>query len=108
MTTELTDSKTETPILYAQSLQPNQLSDHHDWISVRAEALLDGYWDKLPAAPIKAEIMADWMAALQQFTPDEIRKGCRDYLSGPNCKRKPKPGDICALIYADRRRRAGQ
>lgn len=46
--------------------------------------------------------MADWMDALQNYSPDEIRAACREYLSGPNCDRKPKPGDLRGLIDAKR------
>lgn len=42
--------------------------------------------------------MADWMDALVNFSPDEIRTACREYLNGPDHARKPKPGDISALI----------
>lgn len=45
------------------------------------------------------------MDALQNFSPEEIRSGCRDYLSGPDCDRKPKPGDIRDMIN---RRRAAE
>lgn len=42
--------------------------------------------------------MADWMDALVNFSPDEIRTACREYLNGPDHARKPKPGDISGLI----------
>lgn len=69
---------------------------------MRVEALLDGYWQSRPGDLVKAEILADWMDALQNFTPDEIRRACRDYLAGPDCQRKPKPGDIRALVIRAR------
>jgi hypothetical protein len=69
---------------------------------LRVEALLDGYWQSRPGDLVKAEILADWMEALQNFTPDEIRRACRDYLSSPECQRKPKPGDIRALVIRAR------
>lgn len=49
--------------------------------------------------------MADWMDALQNYSPDEIRYGCREYLKGEDRARKPKPGDIRSLIDADRAKR---
>ena len=90
--------------LYAQSLSPQECTNHRAWIGLRVEALLDGYWQNRPSDLVKAEILADWMDALQNFSPDEIRAGCRDYLSGQDCDRKPKPGDIRDLI--NRRRGA--
>ena len=88
--------------LYAQSLSPQECTKHRAWIGVRIEALLDGYWQSRPSDVVKAEIMADWMDALQNYSPDEIRVACREYLSGPNCDRKPKPGDLRGLIDARR------
>lgn len=66
------------------------------------EALLDGYWQSRPSDAVKAEIMADWMDALVNFSPDEIRTACREYLNGPDHARKPKPGDISSLIQQAR------
>lgn len=91
--------------LYAQSLSPQECTSHRAWIGVRVEALLDGYWQNRPSDLVKAEILADWMDALQNFSPDEIRAGCRDYLSSQDCDRKPKPGDIRDMIN---RRRAAE
>lgn len=94
---------TSPPIqLYAQSLSPQQCAEHRAWIGVRVEALLIDYWREKPSDLVKAEILADWMDALQNFTPDEIRRACRDYLSGSDCQRKPKPGDIRALVIKAR------
>ena len=89
-------------INYGSSISQRELSEFRAWIGVRVEALLDGYWDKKPSDHVKAEILADWMASLQTFTPDEIRTACREYLKGPDCARKPKPGDICAIINCRR------
>lgn len=69
---------------------------------MRVEALLDGYWQSRPSDAVKAEIMADWMDALVNFSPDEIRAACREYLNGPDHARKPKPGDISALVQQSR------
>jgi hypothetical protein len=51
---------------------------------------------------VKAEILGDWMDALENFTPDEIRAGCREYLDGQHRDRKPKTGDILELLVAKR------
>ncbi|KFI27792.1 hypothetical protein CN97_00845 [Haematobacter massiliensis] len=88
--------------LYAQSLSPSDCDKHRAWIAIRVEALLDGYWQNRPSDLVKAEILADWMDALQNFAPDEIRRACRDYLAGPDCARKPKPGDIRDVILSHR------
>lgn len=47
-------------------------------------------------------ILQDWMAALENFDPEEIGAACRAYLSGGNCRAKPKPGDIIGLINKER------
>lgn len=90
---------------YASSLSPQKASEHNAWIGVRVEALLEPYWDKRPSDLVRAEMLMDWMTALQMFTPDEIRAACRDYLNGPDCKARPKPGDIRALIVRARSER---
>jgi hypothetical protein len=72
------------------------------FIGVRAEALLEPYWDARPSDLVKAEILTDWMAALQGYSPDEIRNACRAYLQGHDCRIKPKPGDIRRIIDTDR------
>ncbi len=88
--------------LYAQSLSPQECTKHRAWIGVRVEALLDGYWQSRPSDLVKAEILADWMDALQNYAPEEIRAACREYLAGPDCARKPKPGDIKAIMQTHR------
>lgn len=95
---------TEMIQLYALSLTPQECDEHRAWIGVRIEALLDPYWDKRPSDLVKAEIVMDWMDALQNYSPDEIRAGCRRYLSGAKRASKPKPGDIraeCDAMRAD-------
>ena len=89
-------------INFASSLSPQGRAEHRAFIGVRADALLDPYWDKRPSDLVKAEIMMDWMSALQEFSPDEIRAACRAYLNGPDCRSKPKPGDIVRIINAAR------
>jgi len=42
------------------------------------------------------------MDALQNFAPDEIRAACREYLTRDDASRKPKPGDIVALVHKAR------
>lgn len=64
--------------------------------------MLDGYWNSRPSDAVKAEIMADWMDALENYHPDEIRAACRAYVNGPNRDRKPKTGDIVELIVGKR------
>lgn len=87
---------------YVQSLSPREAFEHRAWIGVRIEALLDGYWNSRPSDAVKAEIMADWMDALENYHPDEIRAACRGYVNGPNRDRKPKTGDIVELIVGKR------
>lgn len=87
---------------YVQSLSQQEAFKHRAWIGVRVEAMLDGYWNSRPSDAVKAEIMADWMDALENFHPDEIRTACRQYLEGPNRDRKPKTGDIVELIVGRR------
>jgi hypothetical protein len=90
---------------YASSLPPRKVDEHRAFIGLRIEALLDPYWDRRPADLILAEIVLDWMDALQMFTPEEIRTACREYLNGPDRRSKPKPGDIRALIVKARSER---
>lgn len=87
---------------YVQSLSPQEAFNHRAWIGVRIEALLDGYWNSRPSDAVKAEMMADWMDALENYHPDEIRAACRAYANGPNRDRKPKTGDIVELIVGKR------
>ncbi len=69
---------------------------------MRVEATLDGYWQSCPPDLVKEEILGDWMAALEAFTEQEIREGFREYGNGPDCKRKPKTGDIRKIILSNR------
>ena len=87
--------------LYGSSLTQPERDKHRAFIGVRVEALLDGYWQNRPSDIVKAEIIMDWMDALEAFTPDEIRNACRDWLKN-NPRRKPNTGDIRGLILADR------
>ena len=48
------------------------------------------------------EIIGDWLAALENYAPEEITRACRKYADGINRNRKPKTGDIVALIDAER------
>lgn len=41
--------------------------------------------------------MLDWISALEQFTPDEIRMACREWVR-ENPRRRPNFGDIRGLI----------
>ena len=102
MTTELAKAKDCPTIqLYGQSLPQQQRSKHRAWIGVRIEALLDGYWQNLPSEPVKAEILGDWMAGLEAFSPDEITAACREWQQH-NPRRKPNVGDIRAPILRNR------
>lgn len=88
--------------LYAQSLGQQERFKHRAWIGVRVEALLDGYWQTRPSDAVKDEILRDWIDALENFTPDEIRAACRSYMNGADRARKPKPGDIRAVVLSSR------
>jgi len=86
--------------LYGQSLPPQERSRHRAWIGLRVEALLDHYWKDRPSEAVKAEIMADWMAALEAFTRDEIMQACREWARDETTK--PKPASIRSLILLER------
>jgi hypothetical protein len=88
----------------ASSLPQPEHDKHRAWIGVRVEALLDGYWQTNPPAPVKALILADWMAALEDCTQDEITAACREWLRDEP-RVKPKPGDIAKLIRDERGRK---
>lgn len=83
-------------------MPPQDRLKHRAWIGVRIEALLDGYWSARPSEAVKAEILTDWMDALENFTPDEIRAACREYMEGPDRARKPKTGDLIEMLVAKR------
>ena len=99
MTTEV--STTTAPIrLYGQSLPPPERSRHRAWIGLRVEALLEHYWQSRPSEAVKAEVMADWMAALEGFSRDEIMAACREWAR--DGQRKPKPADIREIVLRER------
>lgn len=74
---------------------------HRLWIGLRAEALLDGYWQNRPSEAVKEEIVADWIAALEAFTPEEIRDACREWVNA-NPRQKPNQGGVRQIILAKR------
>lgn len=65
---------------------------------------MDPYWDRRPPDAVKDEILRDWFAALENYSPDEITRACRKYADGIDRQRKPKTGDIVALMDAERGR----
>lgn len=86
---------------YGQSLEPQARSKHRAWIGVRVQALLANYWQSMPDEATLSLIFQDWIDALDHFTPEEITKACRDWVSREP-RRRPNFGDISALIVADR------
>ena len=86
--------------LYGQSLPPPERSKHRAWIGLRVEALLEHYWQSRPSEAVKAEVFADWMAALEAFTRDEIMAACREWARDGN--RKPRPADIREIVLRER------
>ena len=86
---------------FAHTLQqrgtPEDIEMHRAWIAIRAEALLDRYWDRRPSLPVIEVTASDWMHHLQQFTPEEITRACRAYQASKDRNRKPGPGDIAML-----------
>ena len=89
--------------LYAQSLTPRERSKHRAWIGVKVEAALSHHWTDDPSDLVKQEILRDWMEALENYTEAEIRAAFRQHTAErPN--QKPKPGNIRALVIAQRQR----
>ncbi len=86
---------------YSSSLTSQDRSKHLAWIGVRVEALLDGYWRADVSDPVKGMVLADWISALEAFSPDEITAACREWLNAEP-RRKPKPGDIRRIILNNR------
>ncbi len=74
---------------------------------MRVEALLDGYWQNRPSDVVKEEIIADWMAGLEAFLPDEIRTACRTWQQDEP-RRKPNVGDIRKVILSNRAKAAAK
>lgn len=95
----LTSGSDYAALLQASKTQ-RDIERHHVWLAARVEALLDNYWQTRPSAAVLAITTADWIDALDQYTPKEVTEACRRYLSGPDCKRKPKPGQIRSLCAA--------
>ena len=83
--------------LLRASKTQRDIERHHVWLAARVEALLDSYWQARPSAAVLAITTADWIDALDQYTPKEVTEACRRYLSGSDCKKKPKPGQIRIL-----------
>lgn len=90
------------PALYAQSLTPQERSKHRAWIGVRVEAALAHYWRDMPGDMVMAELMRDWMEALENYSQDEIREAFREHVQTSH--RKPTPSDIRKLVIASRMR----
>jgi hypothetical protein len=86
--------------LYGQSLPPPERSKHRAWIGLRVEALLEHYWQSRPSEAVKAEVFADWMAALEAFTREEIMGACREWAR--DGQRKPRPADIREIVLRER------
>jgi hypothetical protein len=87
---------------YAQSLGPQDRFKHRAFIAFRIEALLDGYWNNRPEDAVREMILADWMEALEDFSPEEIDAACKAYLRGADRARKPKTGDLVEWMVARR------
>ena len=87
---------------YAQSLEPQERFKHRAFIAFRIEAMLDGYWNNRPDDAVREMILGDWMAALEDFSPDEIDAACKAYLRGPDRAKKPKTGDLVDWMVAKR------
>lgn len=97
MTTE-----SKLPALYAQSLTQHERSKHRAWIGVRVESALSHFWRDRPSDLVMAEIMRDWMEALENYTQDEIRTAFREHIQSTH--RKPTPSDIRKLVIGKRMR----
>lgn len=63
---------------------------------------MDPYWQTRPSDAAKEMILADWMAALENYDAEEVDFACKAYLSGPDCRVKPKPGDILRIMVRER------
>ena len=63
---------------------------------------MDPYWQTRPTDVAKDMILTDWMSALENYDAEEISTACREYLAGPDCRVKPKPGDILKIMRAAR------
>lgn len=89
-----------TPLL-TQSLTPQQRSKHRAEIGVIAEASLHSYWKVEPSAPVKEEMLRQWMEGLENFHTDEIRAAFKCHLSD-NPKIRPNVGYIRKYVMANR------
>jgi hypothetical protein len=106
MTTELTRQAgpeptwRETPRL-SLSLKSHDLDKHRAWIAVKSEAVLGGYWQTTPPAVVKAEMIAGWMDALQDYTKPEIIRAFSLHVSD-NPNKRPNEGHIRQIILSNR------
>ena len=82
---------------HAQSLSPQDLSEHRQKIAFDVEVILDGYWKDRPADALKAGIMADWMDTLQDWSHEQVVYGLRKWRN-ENPSKKPNPGHVLAIL----------
>ena len=103
MTTEIVKADGFDPIKtphFGRSLKPQELDRHRAGIGIRVEAMLNHYWQREPVEAVKIQMMVDWMDTLDQFTPDEIKGACAEWLATQS--RKPNPADIRTMIVGRR------
>ena len=85
-----------TPQL-TRSLSPDALVAHRQAIAFDVEVILDGYWDRMPPADVKAGILADWADALEDWTQEQVLYGLRKWRN-ENPSKKPNPGHILVIL----------
>ena len=69
--------------------------------------MLDGYWDRMPPAEIKAGILADWADTLEDWNQEQVVYALRKWRDA-NPSRKPNPGHILCVLKELRGRKEAQ
>jgi hypothetical protein len=92
-------------------LSERQRKEHRARVSIRADAILDGFWRDDDGPAKRALVLEGWADVLQGFTESEIRKAWAEYQkTGPRAKSgrlmKPDAGAIYRIAYAARPRPA--
>lgn len=87
---------TSTPQI-AQSLSPQELSEHRQAIAYEVRVLLSAYFDPSEAEDVKAGLLAWFCDELQDWRREQVVAALRMW-NRENPRRRPTPGDISGLL----------
>ena len=69
--------------------------------AVIIEAMLHKYYHETPAKPVWAQMIRDWLDALEPFSVAEVEAACREHVR-ENPSQRPNEGHICKRLNARR------